>query len=167
MFSVAIECMLEANKLEITEAHKLQRSNTFTLSVNHHPTDHKHTATPVIISKPESHHKRTQFKVPSAISKPRAGQQENRMIMLNESSTSTTPAYRKNATAEIEGKHHVSYMIFSDYCTWAKAMVSQRDGKQQGENEFAFMLFWVFSSIPSCMTHTVEPRYFESLKLQY
>ncbi|XP_065088272.1 spastin isoform X1 [Ochlerotatus camptorhynchus] len=97
-----LECMLEANKLEITEAHKLQRSNTFTLSVNHHPTDHKHTATPVIISKPESHHKRTQFKVPSAISKPRAGQQENRMVMLNESSTSTTPAYRKNATAEIE-----------------------------------------------------------------
>lgn len=63
-----LECMLEANKLEISEAHKLQRSNTFTLSVGQPPA----AATTAIqqqqklptVTTATTVPKRAQFKVP-------------------------------------------------------------------------------------------------------
>ncbi|XP_062536210.1 spastin isoform X3 [Armigeres subalbatus] len=85
-----LECMLEANNLEISEAHKLKRSNTFTVSVNPHPSYHNHVTTPITVTKDETHHKHAQFKAPSAVSKSRTRQQENRLMMLNENPISTT-----------------------------------------------------------------------------
>lgn len=94
-----LECMLEAKKLEITETHKLERSNTFTISVNPHPKSHNHTAKPITNPKPETHHNRAQFKVPSAVSRPRVRLQENRPMMLNSGVASTTTNH-KNASAD-------------------------------------------------------------------
>lgn len=95
--------MLEAKKLEITETHKLERSNTFTISVNPHPKSHNHTAKSITNPKPETHHNRAQFKVPSAVSRPRVRLQENRPMMLNSGVASTTTNH-KNASADSDGK---------------------------------------------------------------
>ncbi|XP_021708913.1 spastin isoform X2 [Aedes aegypti] len=100
-----LECMLEANRLEITDKHKLERSNTFTISTNPHPTNHNHMAAPTINAKPAAHHNRTQFKVPSAISRPRARQQENRLMMLNnEPSSSSTKQKNVSSDTDASGR---------------------------------------------------------------
>ncbi|XP_055618060.1 spastin isoform X1 [Toxorhynchites rutilus septentrionalis] len=89
-----LECMLEANKLEISEAYKLQRSNTFTLSEQPSKQNHQVVGAPLAAFKGEPH-KRAQFKVPTVVSKSRVNpsdrtsQQENRMITFHESSMST------------------------------------------------------------------------------
>ncbi|XP_058466550.1 spastin isoform X1 [Malaya genurostris] len=92
-----LECMLEAHKLEISDAHKLQRSNTFTLSTGQ-PDSSRATET----------HKRAQFKIPTTTgSKPYrqpAGksnqQQENRMFTFHDSSNTTDT---RSATAAVSG----------------------------------------------------------------
>ncbi|XP_039446624.1 spastin isoform X1 [Culex pipiens pallens] len=99
-----LECMLEANKLEISEAHKLQRSNTFTLSVGQPTVQVRHLPTaqparPAASNAPTTTTatitvKRAQFKVPhpakGALSRPATAgrgqqQQENRVMTYGES----------------------------------------------------------------------------------
>ncbi|EDS39111.1 spastin [Culex quinquefasciatus] len=93
------ECMLEANKLEISEAHKLQRSNTFTLSVGQ-PTvlptaQPARPATSYAPTTTTTTVKRAQFKVPhpakGALARPATAgrgqqqQQENRVMSYGDS----------------------------------------------------------------------------------
>ncbi|XP_058812646.1 spastin isoform X2 [Topomyia yanbarensis] len=93
-----LECMIEAYKLEISEAHKLQRSSTFTLSTGQSDTPRVDTQ------------KRAQFKIPTTIGKPNRRpvakvnqQQENRMLTFHDSPMTVGPNSARNAAAADPG----------------------------------------------------------------
>uniref|UniRef100_A0A1Q3FXA4 Spastin n=1 Tax=Culex tarsalis TaxID=7177 RepID=A0A1Q3FXA4_CULTA len=111
-----LECMLEANKLEISEAHNLQRSSTFTLSVGqpvqHLPTPAA-TAQPARpVSSTTTTAKRAQFKVPHPVKggalsrkgQQQQQQQENRVMTYGDSNGNGVGGGRNASEVEASGR---------------------------------------------------------------
>uniref|UniRef100_A0A1Q3FXG2 Spastin n=1 Tax=Culex tarsalis TaxID=7177 RepID=A0A1Q3FXG2_CULTA len=111
-----LECMLEANKLEISEAHKLQRSSTFTLSVGqpvqHLPTPAAATQPARPASNATTTAKQAKFKVPHPVKggalsrkgQQQQQQQENRVMTYGDSNGNGVGGGRKAPEVEASGR---------------------------------------------------------------